>query len=84
MRHEMTKKQSPNYWVTQRDDKKWQVKREGADRAAGVFDTQRAADARAAELAKQTGGERITQGRDHKIRSKDSFGNESKTKDKEH
>jgi len=29
------------------------------------------------------GVERITQGRDHKIVSKDSFGNESKTRDTE-
>lgn len=78
------KKTSPNYWVTQNDDGDWQVKREGADRASGVFDTQREADNRARDLAKKSGGERITQGRDGKIRSKDSYGNESKRKDTEH
>ena len=78
------KKISPHYWVTRNDDGDWQVKREGANRASGVFDTQREADSRARDLAKKSGGERITQGRDGKIRSKDSYGNESKAKDSEH
>ena len=80
----MSKKTSPNYWVTPTDDGDWQVKREGAKRASGVFDTQREADSRAKDLATKTGGERITQGRDGKIRSKDSYGNESKKRDTEH
>jgi len=78
------KKPSPNYWVTQTDDGNWQVRREGSDRASGVFDTQRQADVRARDLAQKSGGERITQGRDGRIRSKDSYGNESKKKDTEH
>ena len=78
------KKISPNYWVTQTDDGQWQVKREEADRASGVFGTQREADSRARDLAKKSRGERITQGRDGRIRSKDSYGNESKKKDTEH
>jgi len=74
-----------DYHVTQRDDGKWQVKREGADRSASVHDTQRQADKRAGELAKETGGERVTHGRDGKIRSKDSFGNDpSSRRDREH
>lgn len=79
----MSKKNSPNYWVTQTDAGQWQVRREGAERASGVFDTQRQADVRARELATSSGGERITQGRDGRIRSKDSYGGESRWKDTE-
>lgn len=82
----MTKKrQSPNYWVSPTDDGRWSVKREGSDRAAGVFDTQRDANARARDLAMKSGGERITQKRDGTIGSKDSYGNDSaRRKDLEH
>jgi hypothetical protein len=80
----MVKKQSPNYWVSPTDDSRWSVKREGADRAANVFDTQAQANARARQLAKESGGERITQGRDGSIVSKDSYGNESSRRDTEH
>lgn len=77
----MTKK---NVWVTRRDDGDWQVIREGADRASSIHGTQSEADVRAREIAIRNGVERITQGLDGKIRSKDSFGNESKRKDSEH
>jgi len=77
----MTKK---DVWVTPRDDGKWQVIREGATRASSVHDTQKEADARGREIASREGVERITQGRDGRIRSKDSYGNESRAKDKEH
>ena len=46
-----------NYHVTK--DKAtgdWRVKREGAERAAGVFDTQREAEKAAKELVGNTGG----------------------------
>jgi hypothetical protein len=80
----MAKKQSPNYWVSPTDDGRWSVRREGADRAANVFNTQAQANDRARDLAKESGGERITQGRDGAIVSKDSYGNESARKDREH
>lgn len=80
----MAKKQSPNYWVSPTDDGRWSVKRQGADRAANIFDTQSKANDRARELAKESGGERITQGRDGSIVSKDSYGNESRRRDTEH
>ena len=80
----MAKKKSPNYWVTRTDGGDWQVRREGAQRASGIYGTQREADARARDLAQKSQGERITQGRDGRIRSKDSYGNESKRKDTEH
>lgn len=80
----MAKKQSPNYWVSPTNDGRWSVKREGADRAANIMDTQAQANTRARELAKESGGERITQGRDGSIVSKDSYGNESNGRDTEH
>jgi hypothetical protein len=80
----MSKKQSPNYWVTPTPDGRWSVKREGAERAANLFDTQAEANARARDLATESGGERITQGRDRTIVSKDSYGNESNRRDREH
>ena len=81
----MPKGKSPNYWVKPRKDGRWEVEREGAERAAGVFDTQRAANDRARDLAEKSGGERITQRRDGTIGSKDSYGDDPKTRvDKEH
>lgn len=57
-----------------RDGDKWAVKKPGAHRASSLHDTQREADRRAAEiLSNQGGGERITHGRDGKIRSKDTI-----------
>lgn len=79
------KRQSPNYWVSPTDDGRWSVKREGGERAAGVFDTQRHANARARDLAQKSGGERITQKRDGTIGSKDSYGNDPRSRrDTEH
>ena len=62
-----------NYWVSPTDDG-WRARREGADRAAGVFDTQREAEDCARRiLYNGVGGELITQGRDGEIRSKDTI-----------
>ena len=81
----MSKKNSPNYWVSPTDDGRWNVKREGARRAANQFDTQREANERARDLAKKSGGERITQKRNGSIGSKDSYGNDPRRrKDQEH
>lgn len=62
-----------NYWITQRPTG-WAAVREGSQRAAGVFDTQGEAEAQARQfLINSGGGELITQGRDGKIRSKDTI-----------
>ena len=70
------------------DTKNWQVKRDGADRASAVAPTQKAADARAREIARNSGGaEVVTHGTDGKIRSKDSIGGQNDPnppKDTEH
>lgn len=63
----------------------WAVKREKSSRASKVFDTQKEAEAYARELAKKDGVERLTHGRDGRIRSKDSYGNDpNPPKDREH
>ncbi len=55
-------------------DKKWVNKRNDAERASSLHDTQKAAENAARNLLKkQGGGELITKGRDGKIRSKDTI-----------
>ncbi len=77
-------KKSPNVWVVPRDDK-WGVRREGSDRVSRETDTKREAEDIARNIAKRQGGEVITQGKDGKIQSKDSYGNDpNPPKDKEH
>jgi hypothetical protein len=68
----MTK--SKNYWISPTDDG-WRARREGADRAAGVFDTQREAENYARNIMEKpgNGGELITQNQEGQIRSKDTI-----------
>jgi Uncharacterized protein conserved in bacteria (DUF2188) len=73
--------------VSPRPEGKWANKRNDAQKASSVHKTQHAAEAAARQmLENQGGGELTTQGRDGKIRSKDTIapGNESSRKDKEH
>ena len=73
-----------NQWVVRHGDK-WAVKGEGNKRATKVTDTQKQAINVAKEIAQNQKSELIIQGRDGKIRSKDSYGNEPyPPKDKEH
>lgn len=60
----------------------WPVRQDGE--LLSTHRTQAAANAAARLEAIKDRVERITQGRDHKFVSKDSFGNESKTRDTEH
>ncbi len=64
----------------------WAVKKENAQRASGVFNTQKEAATRAREIVAKTSrgnGEVRIQGRDGKFRDSDSGSrNESKAKDK--
>jgi len=60
--------------VFKRTDGKWSNKRNDADRASGIHDTQKEAGKEARKmLKKQGGGELTTMGRDGKIRSKDTI-----------
>jgi hypothetical protein len=78
-------KKSPNIWVTQHPEGGWQTRREDADRASGRFPTQQDAINNARTMAKRDGVEVIVQGKDGKIRSKDSYGKDpNPPKDKEH
>lgn len=62
-----------NYWVSPTGDD-WKTKREGAGKAAGVFDTQRQAENFARNIMKNNGGgELITQDQHGQIRSKDTI-----------
>lgn len=73
-----------NQWVVRHGDK-WAVKGGGNERATKVTDTQKEAIDAAKEIAKNQKSELIIQGRDGKIRSKDSYGNDPcPPKDKEH
>ncbi len=74
--------------VSPRPDGTWANKRNDSDRASSVHDTQREAVQSAKEmLQNQGGGELTTQGRNGRIRSKDTIppGNDPcPPKDKEH
>lgn len=74
--------------VQQRPDKKWEVVKPDAQRASAVERTQGAADKRAAEILRNSGGgERITKGTNQRIRSKDTIApghDPNPPRDKEH
>lgn len=73
-----------NQWVSPRNGG-WAVHGEGNSRDTKHFDTQAEAEAYAREIAKNQNSELIIQGRNGRIRSKDSFGNDPcPPKDTEH
>jgi hypothetical protein len=66
-------------------DGRWSVKRPGNDRASSIHDTQRAAADAGEKIAKADKVDLIIRGRDGKIRSKDSYGNDpNPPRDTEH
>ena len=74
-----------NQWVSPRINGKWGVHGEGNSRDTNVFDTQAEAIARAREIAINQHSEVIVQGRNGRIRSKDSYGNDPcPPRDREH
>ena len=64
-----------NQHVVPRDGD-WAVKGAGANRATEVFDTKQEAVNRAREIAQNQGTELFIHGRDGKIQSRDSHGND--------
>lgn len=64
-----------NQWVSPRDGQ-WAVHGEGNSRDTKLFDTQLAAQQYAISIAKNQRSEVIVQGRNGRIRSKDSYGND--------
>jgi hypothetical protein len=55
----------------------WQVRRDGADRATGVYRTQTEATEAAQSVLRRSGGEVRVQGRDGRIRESMTLGRES-------
>lgn len=62
--------------VVKRDDGTWAVRGEGNSKDTSRHDTQREAQERAREIAKNQKGDVITHGTDGKIRERDSYGND--------
>lgn len=65
-----------NFWTQQRPDGKWEAKREGAERASTVTNTQAEAWAYAKEHAKAEQGEALLKGRNTHIRERNTYGND--------
>jgi hypothetical protein len=70
----MTKKS--NQHVVPNSTGGWAVRRENSDRATAILPTKQAAVDRAREIASNQGVELVIHGRDGKIQSKDSHGND--------
>lgn len=64
-----------NYHVTPTSDG-WAARREGSERAAGIFPTQRQAIERGRELAQNSKGELRIHGENGRIREGYSYGND--------
>ena len=65
-----------NQWVTTRGDK-WAHVGEGNSKATGLYDTQKEAIDAAKGTAKNQRSELIIQGKDSRIREKNSYGNDA-------
>jgi hypothetical protein len=63
-----------NIWVSPREDGRWGVHREGGQRDTRVTENKADAEKVARELGRHDKVEVISQGRDGKIQSKDSYG----------
>ena len=75
-------KKSDVHIVRKTDTTRWQVKQAGDVQSS--HRTQQAAIDRGTTIARRDKVDVVTHGRDGKIRSKDSYGNESRVKDTEH
>ncbi len=65
-----------NIHVTKRPSGNWATKREGSSRAGSVHRTQREAIDAARRIAIRERGEVFIHAEDHKIRDRDSYGND--------
>lgn len=71
----MTRRSNPAPVVVVKRPDGWAPKTAGAERVAKIYPTQREAEDRGRDILRNRGGgELITQGRDGKIRSKDTIG----------
>lgn len=63
-----------NYHVSKHPDGGWQAKKEGVNKAAGIFDTQRKAEKAAKGFSANSGGGEVRiHGLDGKIRDSDTI-----------
>jgi hypothetical protein len=62
--------------ITPRDDGRWNVIRDNAERASSVHDTQADAASAGRETARRESAELYIHGRDGQIRDRDSYGND--------
>lgn len=65
-----------NVHVTPRHDGRWNVTRDGAQRASSVHDTQAQAGVQGRESARRDRVEFLLHGRDGRIREHDSYGHD--------
>ncbi len=65
-----------NYWTSKRTDGNWSVKKEGSNRASSVHKNQESAWKEARRLARGEGSEAFLKGKDGKIRTRNSYGND--------
>ncbi len=65
-----------DYWVSRRTDGLWQVKREGADRAAGLHEHQAEAWEAGKELARGAHGEAFLKNHKGVIRERNTYGHD--------
>lgn len=68
--------------VREKESTRWDVKQGGEVKS--THRTQSAAIEKGTSIAKRDKVDVVTHGRDGRIRSKDSYGNETRTKDTEH
>lgn len=68
----MGKKQ--NVWVSPRSDGRWEVQREGSQRASTVEDRKVDAERTAREIGRRDRVEVIVQGQDGRIQQRESYG----------
>jgi hypothetical protein len=65
-----------NYWTSPRRDGTWSVKKVDANRASSIHSTQADAWKETRRLARGEGSEAFLQGKDGKIRARNSYGND--------
>lgn len=63
-----------NFWTQKRADGNWESKREGAERASKVSDTQAEAWKYSKDHARSEGGEAFLKNREGKIRERNTYG----------
>ena len=65
-----------DYWASPRKEGGWSVKRAGANRASSIHDTQADAWKETRRLARGASSEAFLKGKDGRIRTRNSYGND--------